>query len=95
MPYLPLFKAFDSESSNNMGGFADGQVDAILAELGAAPDTEAQRAAIDKLQARFNDTAPLVNFGARPNMLAWNPAVQDIKYSYSGIMLFDDAWLNR
>ncbi len=94
-PYLPLFKAFDSSSSNNVSGFADEQVDALLAELGAAPDVDTQRSVIDRLQARFNEVAPVVNYGARPTMVAWNPAVHGGEYSYSGIMLLGKAWVAR
>lgn len=50
---------------------------------------------IGRIQQRFNEIAPILNYGARPNLVAWQPNVHDAEYSYSGIMLFDKAWMAK
>lgn len=94
-PYLPLFGAFASTSANNALGYQNPEMDVLLAELKSASDVDATRVVVDKMQTLMNETAPLVNYGARANIVSWRDDVHGARYSFSGIMLLDQAWRSQ
>lgn len=94
-PYLPLFGAFGSTSANNVMGYQNPRMDELLGELKSAQDDAAARGVVDQMQTLMNETAPLVNYGARANVVAWGKGVHDAQYSFSGIMLLDKAWMSK
>lgn len=92
-PYLRLYGGLGSDSRNNSVGYADPEMDALLAELQHAPTEEQKRSAIDQIQQRVNETVPYTMWGPAAVLVAWQPDVRGLKFASDNTVLFDTAWV--
>ncbi|MDT0202786.1 ABC transporter substrate-binding protein [Nocardioides sp. AE5] len=90
--YPELFEKVYSSSSSNIGKSNDPELDALILELGAADSAEDQTAALEKIQAQWNETVPYISLGATPEWNAWGDGVHGVVPSIDSIMLYGDAW---
>ena len=94
-PEIRLFGSLDSTSTNNIVGYASPQMDQLLTEVLTAPDDEAKRDAIGKVQELVNQDQPMVVWGSGATYIAWSPSLHDVTPSLDGIMLFDKAFVRK
>ncbi|WP_241383760.1 ABC transporter substrate-binding protein [Rhodococcus sp. CH91] len=94
-PEIRLFSALHSESTNNILGYADPEMDQLLARVVSAPDDEAKRAAIGEVQNLVNTDQPLLLWGAGINFVAWAPDVYGAQPTVDGIILLDEAFMTN
>ncbi len=92
-PFVRLFGNLYSTSSANPMGYANPQMDDLLMQLQSAPDDDAKRDVLAKMQQLVDDTAPFATLGAGRAFIAMADSVQGVKPSMDGIMLFDQAWI--
>ena len=67
-------------------------MDELLSEVLSAPDDDAKRAAISKVQELMNTDQPMVLWGSGVNFVAWSPDVYGATPSNDSIILFDKAF---
>lgn len=94
-PEIRLYGALHSESTNNILAYNSPQMDELLNEVLSAPDEEAKRAAIGKVQELVNVDQPMPLWGAGINFVAWTPNVYGVTPLNDSIMLFDKAFLKN
>ncbi|QDQ99448.1 ABC transporter substrate-binding protein [Tomitella fengzijianii] len=92
-PFVRLFGNLYSKSSANPMGYANPQMDDLLMQLQSAPDDDAKRDVLAKMQKLVDDTAPFATLGAGRAFIAMDDSVQGVKPNMDGIMLFDKAWI--
>ncbi|MCL2533186.1 MAG: ABC transporter substrate-binding protein [Nocardiaceae bacterium] len=92
-PYIRLFSAMQSTSTNNALGYADPRMDAALAAVQAAPGDDAKRTALDDVQSLVNETTPFLTLGALATFIPWQQNVHGVRPSFDAILLFDKAWI--
>ncbi len=90
--YPELYEKVHSNSGSNAGASKDAEMDVLIEELGAAPTVAEQTAALEKIQARWNETVPYAPLGATPEWSAWGDKVHGVVPSIDSIMLLGDAW---
>ncbi len=90
--YPELYEKVYTGSSSNPGASSDEQLDALIDELGQADGVEAQTAALEKIQSRWNETVPFAPLGATPEWNAWGDKVHGVVPSIDSIMLLGGAW---
>ncbi|WP_233266669.1 ABC transporter substrate-binding protein [Tomitella fengzijianii] len=94
-PYIRLYSALSSTSTNNSSGYHSAEMDALLAKIQQAPDEDAKRAAFAELQQQFTAHAPMVPMASGSNFVAWSPNVHGVTPTMDSVMLFDDAWIKK
>ncbi|WP_182346343.1 ABC transporter substrate-binding protein [Tomitella gaofuii] len=94
-PYIRLYSALSSASTNNSSGYHSEQMDALLAKIQQAPDEDAKRAAFAELQQQFTEHAPMVPMASGSNFVAWSPNVYGVTPTMDSVMLFDEAWIKK
>ncbi|WP_024794717.1 ABC transporter substrate-binding protein [Tomitella biformata] len=92
-PFARLYSAMNSESSNNIIGINDPEVDQLLTDIQTATDDDAKRAAIANLQTKVNELAPFLPLAAGVTFVPWTDNVHGTVPSLDGIMLLDQAWI--
>ncbi len=92
-PFMRLYSALDSTSTNNIIGIEDPEMDQLLSGIQTAKDDEAKRDAIANLQTEVNETAPFLPVGAGANFVPWTDNVHGAKGSLDAIILFDQTWI--
>lgn len=92
-PFLKLYSVFHSKSTGNISGYANPQMDELLAQLQAAASDEAALAVIGEIETLYAETVPAVSFSAIDNMVIWQENVYGAKPSFADIMLLGDAWI--
>ncbi|WP_182349392.1 ABC transporter substrate-binding protein [Tomitella gaofuii] len=92
-PFIRLFGNLHSGSSANALGYASPQMDELLTQVQAAPDDDAKRAALQRVQELVDADAPFAVVDAGRRFIAMADSVQGVKPSMDGIMLFDQAWI--
>ncbi|WP_024793668.1 ABC transporter substrate-binding protein [Tomitella biformata] len=93
-PFLRFYSALNSTSSNNVGGYKDAGLDALLANVQSATDDDAKREAIADLQVELTEKAPLLAYGAGPNFVAWTDNVHGMVPTMDCMILFEKAWIS-
>ncbi|WP_024794388.1 ABC transporter substrate-binding protein [Tomitella biformata] len=91
---LSLDSTTNSTSLGNTGGYANPEMDQLIADLQATQDDDAARAVIAKIQALWNETVPSAPISGLPSFWAWQKNVHGVTPTATGIMLFDQAWLD-
>ncbi|WP_305093584.1 ABC transporter substrate-binding protein [Prescottella sp. R16] len=94
-PYLRLYGGLGSDSRNNAAGYADPQMDTLLAAVKSATTADAKKDAIAQVQARANETVPYAVWGASKVFTAWDNNVHGVKRSADNIILFDETWVGQ
>ncbi|WP_024793669.1 ABC transporter substrate-binding protein [Tomitella biformata] len=92
-PFMRLYSALDSTSSNNILGVNDPKMDQILTDVQTAKDDDAKRTALAALQTEVNATAPFLTLSAGANFVPWTDNVYGAVPSMDAIMLLDQAWI--
>lgn len=92
-PFVRMFGNFHSESSSNVLGYKNSEMDTLLGELQAAATDDARRQVAENIQTVANETAPMAVSGASKVFIPWSLNTYGITPSADGIMLFGDAWL--
>lgn len=90
--YAELFEKVHSSSRSNAGASSDADLDRLIEELGAAATPEEQKALLEQIQARWNETVPFAPTGATPEWNAWGDKVHGVVPSIDSIMLYGSAW---
>lgn len=94
IPDLGVYSTTNSTSMSNTAGYADPEMDKLIADLQQAKDDSAAREVIGKIQARWNETVPSAPISGLPSFYAWQKNVHGVVPTATGIMLFDKAWLS-
>lgn len=94
-PEIRLFSALSSVSNNNIVGYHNPAMDALLAKIQSAPTHEDKVAAYAELQTMFNDQVPFAVLGAGDAYVAWQNKVYGVNPSLDGILLLDKAWIKK
>lgn len=84
-----------SESAGNTAGYADEEMDDLIARFRTAPGADAAVQVMDSIQQRWNETVPSAPVGALPLFWTWHKNVHGIVPSTTGIMLLGDAWVEQ
>lgn len=93
IPDAGLQSVLSSTSLRNTAGYANPEMDGLLKELQAAPDDDAARDVIARVQSLWNDTVPSVPISGLAAFWAWQKDVHEVVPTATGIMLFDKAWV--
>lgn len=91
-PEIRLFGALNSESTNNILGYASPEMDELLEGVLSAPDDDAKRAAIGEVQSLVNTDQPFLMWGAGINFVPWASNVYGARPTVDGIVLLDEAF---
>ncbi|MDN5759199.1 MAG: ABC transporter substrate-binding protein [Tomitella sp.] len=94
IPDLGLQGVLQSESPSNTAGYADPEMDALIAKFRTTADVDEARTVMGEIQQRWNETVPSAPIGALPSIRAWQKNVHGVEPSATGIMLLGDAWIN-
>ncbi len=92
-PFMRLFSALHSTSSNNIIGVDDPKMDQILSDIQTAKDDEAKSTALAALQTEINESAPFLPLAAGVNFVPWTENVHGTVASLDGIVLLDQTWI--
>ncbi|WP_127782356.1 ABC transporter substrate-binding protein [Rhodococcus sp. X156] len=92
-PFTRLKPALTTGASNNIMGYSDPGMDALLLKLKSADGDDAKRTVLGEIQQKINDTVPVVPIGAFKTFIAWQQNLHGVSPSSDGIMLFEKAWL--
>ncbi|MGG7105224.1 hypothetical protein [Rhodococcus sp. 24CO] len=93
-PFVRMYSSFYSESTSNVLGYKNPEMDALLEQLQTAPTDEDQRKVLENIQTLVNETVPMAVVGAGKYFIPWSRDAHGITPSADGIMLFGNAWLN-
>lgn len=93
VPFEALALNLLSDSPVNPAGYKNDEMDVLIDELKAAPDVAAETEVMNKIQALFDETVPVIPTAATPEFVAWNESVHGIKPSVKTIVLFDEAFI--
>ncbi len=90
-----LSSALGSTSAVNVGGYANPEMDKLIAQLQGIENPADAKEVLTKIEALWAEDAPgvAVNSGAMVNL--WNKNVHGIKTSGETLVLFDKAWLDK
>lgn len=92
----PTFdRYFRSDSSGNLGGFADPAVDKALDELRLAANPDAVRTALGHLQEAWNRSVPSAVLWAAEEFVAIAPQLKGIEMDRTTIVRFEHAFLQK
>ena len=91
-PFTRMYGNLHSKSKSNVLGYADPQMDELLADLQTAGDKQQRQSVLDEIQKLVNETAPMVTIDAGRYYIPWNDNIHGIIPSSDGILLFNQAW---
>lgn len=94
-PFHRLFSGLSSTSYANLTGYADEEMDALLADLQAAGDDKARAKVVGQIEQHWYDTVPGVPLGASDWYVTWRPEVQGVVPAAEFMMLFGEAWIGE
>ncbi|WFR73313.1 ABC transporter substrate-binding protein [Prescottella defluvii] len=92
-PFVRMYGNFYSESTSNVLGYKNPEMDALLGKLQTAPTDNDRRKVLENIQTVVNDTAPVIVVSAGKYFIPWSVNAHGITPSADGIMLFGNAWL--
>lgn len=92
-PFVRMYGNFNSQSTSNVLGYQNPEMDALLGKLQSAPSADERRKVLEDIQTVVNDTAPVVVVNAGKYFIPWSKNAHGITPSADGIMLFGNAWL--
>lgn len=90
-PYSRLSTNLNAQSPQNPSGYANPEMDALIAELQAAEGDEAT-ALLTRINELWQETVPGVAMGAGAFFQPWNEDVHGITSTSETLMLFGGAW---
>ncbi|MDH6280277.1 peptide/nickel transport system substrate-binding protein [Prescottella agglutinans] len=92
-PFVRMYGNFYSESTSNVLGYKNPEMDALLGQLQTAPTDDDRRTVLENIQTLVNNTAPMITISAGKYFIPWSANAHGITPSADGIMLFGNAWL--
>ncbi|WP_182359604.1 ABC transporter substrate-binding protein [Tomitella gaofuii] len=92
IPDLGLQGVLQSDSPSNTAGYADKEMDALIAKFRSTASEDDARTVMGEIQKHWNATVPSAPIGALPSIRAWQKNVHGVEPSATGIMLLGDAW---
>ncbi len=91
-PFTRLYGNLHSESTANVLGYEDPQMDDLLVRLQTASDSGERQEVIDEIQQVVDETAPMAVVDAGRYFIPWAQDVHGVVPSSDGILLFGEAW---
>lgn len=92
-----LWPGFDRKvrggASGNSMGLADAEIDTAIESMRTAGSDQEMAAAVDALQARWNEIQPTAILGAVAEYIAWGDDVHGVTPTVEGIMLLDGVYV--
>jgi peptide/nickel transport system substrate-binding protein len=92
-PYISMSQHVRSDSRQNVTGYANEEMDALIDELRGAADAEATTDILNQVQALWDETLPAVPTGAVPEYIAWDQSVHGAIPTVNTMLLLDDAFI--
>ncbi|MGJ3507110.1 ABC transporter substrate-binding protein [Enemella sp. A6] len=86
-----MYESFHS-AGGNPGQYSDEEMDALVLELQQAITPEDQKAVLEKIQKRYNETVPAVSLGAAGEFVAWQDNVHGVVTSIDSVVLLGEAF---
>ncbi|WP_158726861.1 ABC transporter substrate-binding protein [Tomitella fengzijianii] len=93
VPVLRIDAALRSTSPNNLVGYSDPAMDALLDAARTAVGHDAKQAALNAVEQKIHDDVPYLGLGWGANFVAWQPNVHGAMPSNDGIMLLGNTWI--
>lgn len=93
-PLLRLQGLLTSGSSQNVSGYGNPEMDAVIFETQTAGTEAERRAGFEKMQTILNEDLPIVPLNSGANFITWAPNVHDAKAGMDGLILFDKIWIS-
>ena len=90
-PYSRLSTNLNSQSPQNPSGYANPEMDALIAELQAASGDEA-KALLTEINELWQETVPGVAMGAGAFFMPWNEDVHGVTSTSETLLLLGGAW---
>ena len=90
---LARLNAYEGGNPRNRTGLADAEMDAALAELRVAGTREEKKAALAKVQQRWNEVLPSAVLNASEEFIATKDTVRGLVYSRDTTPMFHQAYL--
>lgn len=90
-PYSRLATNLNSKSPQNPSGYADPEMDDLIAQLQAASGDDAT-ALLKQINERWQETVPGVAMGAGAFFMPWNDDVHGIDSTSETLLLLGKAW---
>lgn len=91
-PYLRLFGSLNSQSPTNATGYANPEMDALLAELQTATGPEDGADTMKQIEELWFTDVPAISIAAGGTFQPWNDNVHGITPTTENLFLYDDAW---
>ncbi|CAM2930246.1 ABC transporter substrate-binding protein [Prescottella defluvii] len=92
-PFVRMYGNLYSESTSNVLGYRNPEMDALLGKLQTAPNDADRLAVLEDVQTLVNETNPMLVVNAGKYFIPWSKNTHGITPSADGIMLFGKAWL--
>lgn len=92
-PYISLSQHVASESRQNVVGYANDEMDALIEELRQASTPEAVTDVMNQVQALWDETIPSVPTGVTPEFIAWDQSVHGLVPTVNTMLLLDKAFI--
>jgi peptide/nickel transport system substrate-binding protein len=92
-PYISLSQHVASDSRQNVVGYADEDMDALIDELRGAADPETTTDILNQVQARWDETIPAVPTAVVPELIAWDQGVHGVVPTVNSMLLLDEAFI--
>jgi peptide/nickel transport system substrate-binding protein len=92
-PYIALSQHVASESRQNVVGYADEEMDALIDELRGAADPETTTDILNQVQARWDETIPAVPTAVVPELIAWDQSVHGVVPTVNSMLLLHEAFI--
>lgn len=90
-PYSRLATNLNSKSPQNPSGYADAEMDDLIAQLQAASGDDAT-ALLKQINERWQETVPGVAMGAGAFFMPWNDDVHGVEATSETLLLLGKAW---
>ncbi len=92
-PFISLSQHVYSTSRQNVIGYSNPEMDALIDELQVAATPEATTDVLNRIQALWDDTVPTVPTAVVPEFIAWDESVHGVVPTVNSMVLFDDAFI--
>ena len=92
-PFISLSQHVYSTSRQNVIGYADDEMDALIDELRQTGDADEITDILDRVQQRWDETIPALPTAVVPEFIAWDQSVHGVVPTVNSMLLFDDAFI--
>lgn len=92
-PFISLSQHVASDSRQNVMGYANDEMDALIDELRETSEPEAITDILDQVQALWDETLPTVPTAVTPELIAWDQSVHGAVPTVNTMLLLDEVFL--